>query len=115
MCCCRVPISVEMMDEYEGFCKAFKRSVHEHQDQGNLDLGELTAVPSCNNLYCGQNRSPHSAGVFAAATMGTETCATMLTNDVVSVLSCTLLDLPRRGSLPVSISYTHTYKASKLV
>lgn len=35
------------MDEYEAFCKAFKRSVHEHQDQGNLDLGELTA---CNRL-----------------------------------------------------------------
>lgn len=37
---CRVPVSLEMVEEYDTFCKDFRRCVHENQDQGNLDLGE---------------------------------------------------------------------------
>jgi len=35
-----VPVSLEMVEEYDTFCKDFRRCVHENQDQGNLDLGE---------------------------------------------------------------------------
>ena len=28
-----------MVDEYDSFCKGIRRTVHENQDQGNLDLG----------------------------------------------------------------------------
>lgn len=31
-----------MVEEYDTFCKDFRRCVHENQDQGNLDLGEPT-------------------------------------------------------------------------
>ena len=48
-------MSLEMMDDYEAFCKAFRRSVHENQDQGNLDLGE-----------------PHSPTLFPIEEVGVE-------------------------------------------
>ena len=44
-------MSVEMMDEYDTFCKAFRRSVHEHHDQGSLDLGKApSCVLACHDL-----------------------------------------------------------------
>ena len=36
-----------MVEEYDAFCKDFRRTVHENQDQGNLDLGELCLYSIC--------------------------------------------------------------------
>ena len=39
LCHCRVAVSLQMVEEYDSFCKDFRKAVHENQDQGNLDLG----------------------------------------------------------------------------
>lgn len=39
LCQCRVAVSLQMVEEYDSFCKDFRKAVHENQDQGNLDLG----------------------------------------------------------------------------
>lgn len=48
--CCRVPVSLEMVEEYDSFCKQFRKAVHENQDQGNLDLGKY--MPYCLDACC---------------------------------------------------------------
>ena len=48
LCCCRVAVTLEMVDDYDAFCKEFRKSVHENQDQGNLDLGEHA---SCKQMH----------------------------------------------------------------
>ena len=49
-----MPVSFEMVEEYDTFCKDFRRCVYENQDQGNLDLGEchtyLSMLVSLLNL-----------------------------------------------------------------
>ena len=42
LCQCRVAVSLQMVEEYDSFCKGFRKAVHENQDQGNLDLGDCT-------------------------------------------------------------------------
>lgn len=42
--CCRVAVSLQMVEEYDSFCKDFRKAVHENQDQGNLDLGTGTST-----------------------------------------------------------------------
>ena len=42
LCHCRVAVSLQMVEEYDSFCKDFRKAVHENQDQGNLDLGNCT-------------------------------------------------------------------------
>lgn len=41
---CRVAVSLDMVEEYDSFCKDFRKAVHENQDQGNLDLGMTLTV-----------------------------------------------------------------------
>lgn len=33
------PVSIAMVDEWEGFQKSFRCAVHAHNDEGELDLG----------------------------------------------------------------------------
>ncbi len=51
-CCCRVPVSLDMVEEYDSFCKDFRRCVHENQDQGNLDLGEHLVHNMVYSMIC---------------------------------------------------------------
>ncbi|KAL3145829.1 hypothetical protein ABBQ38_015202 [Trebouxia sp. C0009 RCD-2024] len=37
----KVAVSLEMVEEYDTFCKQFRKAVHENQDQGNLDLDNI--------------------------------------------------------------------------
>lgn len=57
-----------MVEEYDSFCKTFRKAVHENQDQGNLDLGNnaqsyLTAcarpVDSCRQHDVHSNMCSH--------------------------------------------------------
>ncbi|KAL0036922.1 hypothetical protein WJX77_005063 [Trebouxia sp. C0004] len=56
----KVPVSLEMVEEYDTFCKDFRRCVHENQDQGNLDLdniGQESALEMC--YYLGKLQEEH--------------------------------------------------------
>lgn len=75
-----------MMEEYEAFCKAFRRSVHENHDQGSLDLGRLQHHPvHCSapcHLSCPPSLLPLMACLMVSIVMGSA-----LANSVLVVAS----------------------------
>ena len=86
---CRLPVSLEMMEEYEAFCKAFRRSVHENHDQGSLDLGRLQHHSTSCSAPCHLSFLPNLLQV--ACLMLPITMGSAVANSVLVVASGTYI------------------------